>query len=121
LADRIQLQQVMLNLIRNAVEAMIPVRDRARLLWIRSEADRAGDPIITIEDSGQGIDPAIRDRIFEPFFTTKSDGMGMGLSICRSIVEAQGGRLTAAPARFKGSVFQIVLNARGLSNGPGTL
>jgi signal transduction histidine kinase len=109
MADRIQLQQVMLNLVRNAVDAMIPVRERARLLWIRSGAGESGDPIIAIEDTGQGIDPANLDRIFEPFFTTKPNGMGMGLSISRSIIEAHGGRLTAAPAGPFGSVFQIVL------------
>jgi len=109
LAVRIQLQQVMMNLIRNAVDAMMPVRDRVRLLLIVSEAGESGETIIKIGDNGQGIDPANLDRIFEPFFTTKSNGMGMGLSICRSIIEAHGGWLTAAPAKYSGSVFQIVL------------
>jgi signal transduction histidine kinase len=109
LGNRIQLQQVVLNLIRNAAEAMSSVNDRAHVLRVRSEADESGDVIVTIGDSGPGIDADSLARIFEPFFTTKSDGMGMGLSICRSIVEAHDGQLTAAPAKPSGMDFQIVL------------
>jgi signal transduction histidine kinase len=75
---------------------------------VRSEANRTSEVIVTIEDTGSGIEPKNLDRIFEPFFTTKSKGMGMGLSISRSIVEAHGGRLTAAPSRSHGAVFQII-------------
>ena len=106
--DRIQLQQVMLNLARNAIEAMSLVTDRPAILRVRSEAT-ADEVIISIENSGPGIDPGNIDRIFEPFFTTKPDGMGMGLSICRSIVEAHGGRLSASPGRLYGLIFELVL------------
>ena len=107
--DRTQLLQVILNLMRNAAEAMGTVTDRSRVLRVRSEADESGEVLITIEDSGSGIDDKNLARVFEPFFTTKSDGMGMGLAICRSIVEAHGGRLTAARAHPHGSVFQVTL------------
>jgi signal transduction histidine kinase len=109
LVDRIQLQQVILNLVRNAVEAMSLVRERPAILRIRSEATEAGEVIVSIEDSGPGIAPENIDRIFEPFFTTKPKGMGMGLSICRSIVESHGGRLSVTPGRLYGSVFELVL------------
>jgi signal transduction histidine kinase len=108
-ADKIQLQQVILNLIANAVDAMSSVSDRTRVLHVRSELDRSDGVLITVEDTGLGIAPNDIDRIFEPFFTTKSSGMGMGLSICRSIIEAHGGRLTASTGRPHGSVFRIVL------------
>ena len=113
LADRTQLQQVILNLVRNAIEAMSTEMGREGVLRIRSEADESGEVLIAIEDSGSGINPKNLDRIFEPFFTTKSEGMGMGLSICRSIIEAHGGRLTAAPAHPHGSVFQVILPTPG--------
>jgi signal transduction histidine kinase len=113
LGDRIQLQQVILNLTRNAAEAMGSVNGRARILRVRSEANESGDVIVTIGDSGPGIHGENLSRIFEPFFTTKPDGMGMGLSICRSIVEAHGGQLTAAPAKPSGMDFQIVLPRQG--------
>jgi signal transduction histidine kinase len=109
LADRVQLQQVILNLIRNAVEAMSSTAAAERILWIKSAAPDARECIIAIKDSGPGIDSETLERIFEPFFTTKGTGMGMGLSICRSIVEAHGGRLTVASARSHGSTFQIAL------------
>jgi signal transduction histidine kinase len=111
LADRIQLQQVILNLVRNAMEAMSSVAERARILHMRVEANES-DVVITIQDSGPGIDPKNLERIFEPFFTTKSKGMGMGLSICRSIIEAHGGRLVAAPRKSDGAVFEITLPRR---------
>jgi C4-dicarboxylate-specific signal transduction histidine kinase len=115
-ADRIQLQQVVLNLVRNAIEAMSSVTDGARALQVRSEANGAGAVIITIKDTGPGIDPGSADRIFEPFFTTKPSGMGMGLSICRSIIEAHGGRLSATRSNPRGSIFQVVLPAAGRSD-----
>jgi signal transduction histidine kinase/ABC-type uncharacterized transport system substrate-binding protein len=109
LGDRTQLQQVILNLVRNALDAMTSVNGRARTLRVRSEWSKAGNVVVSISDSGTGIEPANLDRIFEPFFTTKATGMGMGLSICRSIVEDHGGRLSAAPGSLYGSVFEIVL------------
>jgi signal transduction histidine kinase len=108
-AVRIQLQQVLLNLIANAVEAMAAAEDGARTLIVRSQkADRYGI-LIAVEDTGTGIVQTDLERIFEAFFSTKPEGMGMGLSICRSIVEAHGGRITASPATSCGSVFQVTL------------
>src|SRR5262249_10558934 len=109
LGNQVQLQQVMLNLIMNAIEAMSSVTDRARVLQVRSNVDETCHLVITIEDSGPGIDPKNIDNIFTAFFTTKPSGMGMGLSICRSIIEAHGGQLTARPCNPHGSVFQISL------------
>jgi signal transduction histidine kinase len=108
-ADRTQLQQVILNLVRNAIEAMGAVNSRPRVLKVESAATESGELIVTIEDNGPGIEPDVLARLFEPFVTTKSTGMGMGLSICRSIVEAHGGRLSTAPASPHGTVFEIVL------------
>jgi PAS domain S-box-containing protein len=109
--DRVQLQQVVLNLAMNAIEAMSTVTDRPRTLRIVSARHEPGGVAITVEDSGPGIDPADAARIFDPFFTTKADGMGLGLSICRSIVEGHRGRLTAAPAGPYGTAFQVTLPA----------
>jgi C4-dicarboxylate-specific signal transduction histidine kinase len=91
--ERVPLQQVLLNLIMNAVDAMSSVTDRARQLSIQTETYLSDHVLITVADAGPGIDPADMPHIFEAFFTTKPDGLGMGLSICRSIVEAHGGRL----------------------------
>lgn len=109
LADRIQLRQVILNLIMNAIEAMVSVSDRARVLRVRSENHGDDGVLVAVEDSGSGIAPEDKERIFETFFTTKSEGMGMGLSICRSIVESHGGRISASRANPRGSVFQFFL------------
>jgi signal transduction histidine kinase len=106
---RIQLQQVLLNLIANAADAMASVEQRPRVLTVRSQKSGDCDIVVTIEDTGSGIDRADLERVFEPFFSTKPEGMGMGLSICRSIIEAHGGRITASPAREGGSVFQVSL------------
>ena len=106
--DRVQLQQVVLNLILNAVEAMGSVEAGARELLIRTEHDDAG-VLVTVRDSGPGIDPTHLKRVFEPFYTTKSGGTGMGLSICRSIIDAHGGRLWAEANRPLGTVFQFTL------------
>ena len=109
LANRIQLQQVMLNLITNAIEAMDSVTDGQRLLQVTSTSYSPGNVVIAVEDSGSGMDSNDVNRIFDPFFTTKPHGMGMGLSICRSIVEAHDGRLSARSAVGRGSVFEITL------------
>jgi PAS domain S-box-containing protein len=110
LANRIQLQQVMLNLFTNAIEAMDSVTEGQRLLQVTSTL-HPDVVAIAVEDSGPGMDSTNVERIFDPFFTTKPHGMGMGLSICRSIVEAHDGRLFARSAANRGSVFEIVLPA----------
>ncbi|MDD1517000.1 MULTISPECIES: PAS domain-containing sensor histidine kinase [Bradyrhizobium] len=107
--DRIQLQQVLINLIMNGIEAMGDVHDRPRELAIRSEASGDGAMQMSVSDRGVGISEQAMDRLFTPFFTTKSSGMGMGLSICRSIIEAHGGRLYAVPNQERGATFQITL------------
>jgi len=105
LANRIQLQQVILNLTMNAIDAMSSVTGR-RLLTIATGIDENRMVRMTVEDTGSGIDPAHLDRIFEPFFTTKSTGMGLGLCICRSIVETHGGKLWASPRSPFGTQFK---------------
>jgi signal transduction histidine kinase len=108
-ANRVQLQQVILNLVMNAIEAMSSVTDRPRELQISSATHNPSGVVVTVADTGTGIDPQNSERVFDAFFTTKSNGMGMGLSICRSIVEAHGGRLSVSPAHPHGSVFQVFL------------
>jgi signal transduction histidine kinase len=110
LGDRIQLQQVLLNLILNATEAMGAVEERARDLIISTEQDQAG-ALVAVCDSGPGIDLAHLDRVFDAFYTTKPSGTGMGLSICRSIIEAHGGKLWAEANEPRGAVFQFTLPA----------
>jgi len=107
-ADRVQLQQVFINLIRNAIDAMSTVIDRPRILCIRSGRND-GEVIIRFEDSGVGFKPDDMDKIFAPLFTTKPKGMGIGLSICRSIIERHGGRLWAIPGKSHGAVFQFTM------------
>ena len=109
-ADRVQIEQVLVNLIMNAVEAMSLVVDRPRALHISSEAN-ADDVLVAIADSGSGIGLSKADQIFEAFFTTKPEGMGMGLSICRSILEAHHGRIWASPNRPHGSILRFTLPA----------
>jgi PAS domain S-box-containing protein len=104
--DRIQLQQVLLNLIVNAIEAMSPEDNGPRNLLITADADRT-DVHVAVADSGPGIDPQAIERLFDAFYTTKPSGMGMGLAICRSIIEAHGGRLSVAPNTPRGAVFQF--------------
>jgi two-component system, LuxR family, sensor kinase FixL len=108
-ADRIQLQQVILNLIMNGIEAMSGVVDRSRELHISSGRHDSNGVLVAVRDSGKGIAPESLDHLFETFFTTKPDGMGMGLAICRSIIEAHGGRLWASPNSPQGAVFQFTL------------
>jgi PAS domain S-box-containing protein len=109
LADRVQLQQVALNLIMNGIDAMRTVTDHSRILTVRSQLDDRGNIVVNVADSGVGLDPANLERIFETFFTTKPEGMGMGLSICRSIIEAHHGRLWASSGKDHGAVFNIEL------------
>jgi signal transduction histidine kinase len=106
-ANRVQLQQVLFNLVSNAIEAMQSAADRKML--IKSELESSGKVQVTVEDSGSGIDPKDIDKIFSSFFTTKIEGMGMGLSICRSIIESHGGRLWAYPGHSRGAVFRFSL------------
>jgi signal transduction histidine kinase len=110
LGDRVQLQQVVLNLILNAAEAMGSVEAEPRDLLISTEQHHTG-VLVAVRDSGLGIDPAHLDRIFEAFYTTKSKGTGMGLSICRSIIDAHGGRLWAEANEPRGAIFQFTLPA----------
>jgi PAS domain S-box-containing protein len=114
LADRVQLQQVMLNLIMNGVEALIAITDRPRLLRVQSRMDESGDVLVAVSDSGTGFELGV-DRVFTPFVTTKAKGMGMGLSISRSLVEGHGGRLWATPNSPHGAVFSFTLPASGES------
>jgi PAS domain S-box-containing protein len=107
--DRVQLQQVVLNLVLNAVEAMGSVEAGPRELLISTEQNQAKELLVVVRDSGPGIDPTHLERVFEAFYTTKSSGVGMGLSICRSIIDAHGGRLWAGTNEPRGAVFQFTL------------
>jgi signal transduction histidine kinase len=109
IADPVQLQQVLLNLISNAIDAMAATGGRQRILRITSGHREPDSVLITVSDSGTGINDEHKDRIFDAFFTTKSSGMGMGLSICRSIIQSHGGRLTVEAAIPQGSTFSILL------------
>jgi PAS domain S-box-containing protein len=113
--DRVQLQQVILNLALNAAEAMSTVDQGARELLISSEQSQTNGVRVTVRDTGPGIDPEHIERVFEAFYTTKSSGVGMGLSICRSIIEAHGGRLWADANEPRGAVFQFTLHAQSSS------
>jgi len=108
-ANQVQLRQVIVNLITNAVDAMSTVSDRSRVLSVKTGVHESKNFLIKVEDSGIGIDPQNIDRIFAPYFTTKSNGMGMGLSICQSIIESHGGRLSVSVGQPYGSIFQIFL------------
>jgi C4-dicarboxylate-specific signal transduction histidine kinase len=111
LGDRVQLQQVLLNLIMNGVDAMRGVTERTRELMVSSTLAEPGSVLVSIEDTGAGLDPAVAQRIFEPFFTTKPEGLGMGLSICRSIVEGHRGRLWASPRVPHGAAIRFTVPA----------
>jgi two-component system sensor kinase FixL len=109
LGDRVQLQQVIINLVMNGMEAMAAITGGPRELVIRSRRHEDEQVLIEVQDAGVGIDPENVDRLFNAFFTTKSDGMGMGLSICRSIIEAHGGRISASRNAGAGATFQFTL------------
>lgn len=109
MADRVQLQQVVLNLVMNGIDAMRAVTDRPRILTVRSQLNDQGSIVVNVADSGVGLDPANRDRIFESFFTTKPEGMGMGLAISNTIIEAHHGRLWAESGSPFGAVFGFTL------------
>jgi len=111
MGDKVQLQQVLLNLVMNGIEAMAPVTDRRRELVIRCRPNDDGNLVVDVQDTGIGLDPNDAQRIFDPFYTTKPEGMGMGLSISMSIVEAHGGRLWASPATPYGTVFHFTVPA----------
>jgi len=108
--DRVQLQQVLLNLIINAIEAMRDVGEEERELLISTRNEPNGVSV-EVRDTGPGLSPESLSRLFEPFYTTKAEGMGMGLSICRSIIEAHGGRLWATPCEPQGALFQFTIPA----------
>jgi C4-dicarboxylate-specific signal transduction histidine kinase len=109
--DRIQLQQVVLNLILNAVQAMVAVADRTRELLITTSQPEHNAVCLGVRDTGPGLSAETLPRLFEPFYTTKPDGMGMGLSICRSIIEAHDGRLWANRCEPRGALFQFTIPA----------
>ena len=109
LGDRVQLQQVVLNLVTNGIEAMSSVEDRPRELIIRTQNDDAGQVRVTVQDSGMGLDPQSMERIFDAFYTTKHGGMGMGLSISRSIIQNHGGKLWAVANDGPGMSVQFTI------------
>lgn len=113
--DRIQLQQVLMNLILNAIEAMSDLDGGAREVQICTKADPEGAVLVLVRDTGPGLDSATADRVFHPFYTTKPDGMGMGLAICRSIIEAHGGRLWVTSNEPHGATFQFAIPAADMS------
>lgn len=106
-ADRVQVRQVILNLITNAIEAMSEINEGDRELLISARTDDSNNVVVTFRDTGPGLDPNSADRVFEAFYTTKSEGMGMGLAICHSIIEAHGGRMWAGANDPRGAVFQF--------------
>jgi len=107
-ADRVQLQQVVLNLVVNAVEAMSDIADAPRALLITTGQAESSGVLVSVRDTGPGLAPATVERLFEPFYTTKPTGLGMGLSICRSIIEEHGGRLWAQANEPRGAIFQFL-------------
>ena len=110
--DRVQLQQVILNLLLNAAEAMSGIEDRRRQLLIRTEPEAADRVRLSVQDAGVGFEPHDAERLFQAFYTTKSGGMGIGLSVSRSIIESHGGRLWAEPNAGPGATFAFSLPAR---------
>jgi signal transduction histidine kinase len=111
MGHRGQLQEVFINLIHNAIEAMDDIKDERRILQVRAEPRRGDTVVVAVEDSGPGIDPKQSQTIFDAFVTTKPHGMGLGLAICRMIIERHGGQLSVSPAEPRGSIFRVVLPA----------
>jgi two-component system, LuxR family, sensor kinase FixL len=109
LADKVQVQQVVLNLIRNAIDAMVDAPRRELTIWTVLAGD--GLALVGVSDTGGGIDPAVADQLFTPFITTKREGMGVGLSISRTIIEAHGGRIWAEPTPGGGATFRFTLRS----------
>jgi signal transduction histidine kinase len=109
--NQVQLQQVLMNLLANAIDAMA-TEDGERVLSLRSEVHDSGSVMVSVEDTGKGVEPSATDRIFNPLFTTKAQGMGMGLAICRSIIEAHGGRLWVTANLPRGAIFHFMVPAR---------
>jgi len=116
-ADRVQLQQVLVNLVVNAFEAMTAAGEGLKELWIGAEKFNSRGVLVAVQDSGPGLEPAMLERVFESFYTTKPTGLGMGLAICRSIIEAHGGRLWASANQRRGATFRFSL-AEGAENSP---
>jgi signal transduction histidine kinase len=114
--DRVQLQQVIINLVVNAIEAMSEVGDRRRELTIIAGKGDSNELSVEVQDTGPGLDQANLNQLFHSLYTTKPEGMGMGLAISRSIVEAHGGRLSAAPNEPHGAVFRFTLPVEGASS-----
>ena len=106
LVDKVQIQQVLVNLVRNAIDAM--EASARKVLSIRV-AESGGMVEVSVSDTGSGLSPDIADRLFEPFATTKSQGMGIGLSVCRTIIEAHGGRIWAEPGSAGGTTFRFAI------------
>ena len=106
---RVELQQVILNLVLNALEAMSGAGEGLRELLIATERAESGDILVSVRDTGPGLSPAAKEDVFKAFYTTKPNGLGLGLSICRSIVEAHRGRLWSSPNSPRGAVFQFTL------------
>jgi PAS domain S-box-containing protein len=117
LGDRVQLQQVIINLVINAIQAMASVTDRPRTLLIRSQQSEDGRVLVAVRDSGTGIEAKSVNKLFKAFFTTKPSGMGMGLSICRTIIEAHNGQVSAANNSGPGATFQLILPSRSVAPG----
>ncbi len=117
--DRVELQQVILNLIVNALEAMSGMSERSRELQISAGTTESGDVLVSVRDLGPGLAPAALEHLFKAFYTTKPNGLGMGLSICRSIIEAHGGRLWASANSPRGAVFQFTLPSKLDDASPG--
>jgi signal transduction histidine kinase len=109
LGDRVQLQQVLLNLVMNAIEALSGVSTGPRTLWVSSACGAAPEVVIAVRDSGPGLEPESRERLFEAFYTTKPQGLGLGLTISRRIIEAHGGRLWATANVPQGAVVQFTV------------
>jgi signal transduction histidine kinase len=105
----VQLQQVLVNLVTNALEAMNRIADRPRQMTMRTEVEPGGAVVLSVEDSGRGLDPEQMSRIFDSFYTTKPDGIGVGLAISRSIIEAHGGSLWASPDTIYGAKVGFTL------------